>query len=71
MERTIFSTTRHWRSAAQHCPRCGGMLDVHRGCQSVRLACSGCGESFGLRELAAHLDDDLDEEMGHIPVDRL
>jgi len=37
----------------------------------VSLRCTGCGATFKLQDFAAQMDDDFEEEMGFVPLDRL
>nr|WP_282097915.1 dual CXXC motif small (seleno)protein [Pseudodesulfovibrio sp. zrk46] len=53
------------------CEKCGFDLTAYRGCQQVTLRCPKCGKSYDLGEFASKMDDDFEEEMGFVPMDRI
>lgn len=53
------------------CEKCGLDLTAYRGCQSVTLRCPSCGKSYDLKKYAPEMDDDFEEEMGFVPMDRI
>lgn len=63
--RTSFS------AGGMRCPECSGPLTARRTCLQVALCCDGCGGRFRMEDLAPILDDEFEEELGFIPVDRL
>lgn len=53
------------------CGQCGFDLTAYRGCQEVTLRCPACGAIYDLKEYASEMDDDFEEEMGFVPMDRI
>lgn len=53
------------------CDKCGLELTAHRGCREVTLRCPACGAIYSLGEFAPEMDDDFEEEMGFVPMDRI
>ncbi len=53
------------------CAQCGLDLTAHRSCQAVTLRCPSCGETYDLKKFASTMDDDFEEEMGFVPMDRI
>lgn len=53
------------------CGQCGLDLNAYRGCREVTLRCPSCGKAYDLNEYAADMDDDFEEEMGFVPMDRI
>ena len=43
------------------CPDCGGELEVLRQCRRVRLKCRECGREYQIHEVAAQLDEAIEE----------
>ena len=44
---------------------------ARRSCLQVVLACDGCGRRFRMEDMAPIMDDEFEEELGSIPIDRL
>lgn len=53
------------------CDRCGKPLRLLRGCQSVHLECTACRARFELSQYASRIDDDLEEILARLNVDRI
>nr|WP_269450402.1 dual CXXC motif small (seleno)protein [Pseudodesulfovibrio piezophilus] len=53
------------------CEKCGFELTADRGCQEVLLRCPSCGKSYELKKYASRMDDEFEEEMGFVPMDRI
>jgi len=53
------------------CRQCGLDLTAYRGCQEVTLRCPKCGAAYDLKEFASEMDEDFEEEMGFVPMDRI
>lgn len=53
------------------CEKCGLELAAHRGCREVILRCPSCGAVYTLDQYAPAMDDDFEEEMGFVPMDRI
>lgn len=53
------------------CEQCGLDLTAYRGCREVTLRCPSCGKSYELGDFSAEMDDDFEEEMGFVPMDRI
>ncbi|WP_366141554.1 dual CXXC motif small (seleno)protein [Pseudodesulfovibrio sp.] len=53
------------------CEKCGRDLTAYRGCREVTLRCPSCGKEYDLRKFAEDMDDDFEEEMGFVPMDRI
>nr|WP_275406358.1 dual CXXC motif small (seleno)protein [Pseudodesulfovibrio sp. JC047] len=53
------------------CRECGGELVAYRGCQEVTLRCLKCGTTYDLKEFASDIDEDFEEEMEFVPMDRI
>lgn len=53
------------------CEQCGLDLTAYRGCREVTLRCPTCGKVYDLTEFAEQMDDDFEEEMGFVPMDRI
>lgn len=66
-----YERRRSFAAGAMRCPDCEGPLEARRTCLEVRLACDRCQRSWRMEELAARMDDDFEEELGFVPVDRL
>ncbi|WP_348771058.1 dual CXXC motif small (seleno)protein [Pseudodesulfovibrio sp. zrk46] len=62
---------RSWDARGMECEKCGFDLTAYRGCQQVTLRCPKCGKSYDLGEFASKMDDDFEEEMGFVPMDRI
>jgi len=43
------------------CPDCAGELEVLRQCRRVRLRCRQCRREYQIHELAAQLDEAIEE----------
>lgn len=53
------------------CEQCGLDLTAYRGCREVTLRCPTCGKEYDLGKFAEKMDDDFEEEMGFVPMDRI
>jgi len=53
------------------CEKCGLDLTAYRGCREVTLRCPSCGAAYDLKEFSSEMDDDFEEEMGFVPMDRI
>jgi predicted RNA-binding Zn-ribbon protein involved in translation (DUF1610 family) len=53
------------------CEKCGQDLTAYRGCREVTLKCPSCGKVYDLREFSSRMDEDFEEEMGFVPMDRI
>nr|WP_321257506.1 dual CXXC motif small (seleno)protein [uncultured Pseudodesulfovibrio sp.] len=62
---------RTWRADGMECKLCGFDLTAYRGCQEVTLRCPQCGETYDLKEFVSKMDDDFEEEMEFVPMDRI
>ncbi len=67
----MFGRKRSWKAQGMDCQKCGLDLTAYRGCQEVTLRCPKCGETYKLTDYADHMDDDFEEEMGFVPMDRI
>ncbi|WP_272700223.1 dual CXXC motif small (seleno)protein [Desulfovibrio sp. Fe33] len=66
-----FGRKRTWLAKGMKCEKCGLDLTTYRGCREVTLKCPSCGEVYDLREFSARMDEDFEEEMGFVPMDRI
>ena len=62
---------RSWKAHGMHCEKCGLDLTAFRGCREVTLRCPSCGAVYDLREYSLKMDEDFEEEMGFVPMDRI
>jgi len=62
---------RTWQARGMECEQCGQDLTAYRGCREVTLKCPSCGKVYDLRKFSASMDDDFEEEMGFVPMDRI
>ncbi|TDT89951.1 hypothetical protein EDC59_103250 [Pseudodesulfovibrio indicus] len=53
------------------CASCGLDLTAYRGCREVTLRCPACGKDYDLKEFSDQMDEDFEEEMGFVPMDRI
>ncbi|WP_027722170.1 dual CXXC motif small (seleno)protein [Maridesulfovibrio zosterae] len=53
------------------CKSCGGDLYTRRSCTNVLLQCGACGKQFDVAEYSEFIDDDFEEEMSNVPMNRL
>lgn len=67
----MFGKKRSWQARGMKCDKCGLDLTAHRGCREVTLRCPSCGKVFDLRKFASDMDEDFEEEMGFVPMDRI
>ncbi|MGL1862059.1 MAG: hypothetical protein OCC46_05990 [Pseudodesulfovibrio sp.] len=68
----MFTTRkRSWDAQGMVCEKCGLDLTAHRGCREVTLRCPSCGKAYELSDYASEMDDDFEEEMGFVPMDRI
>ena len=56
---------------AMRCPECSGELTARRSCLQVSLVCQSCARVFSMDQLGSQVEDDFEEDLGWIPVDRL
>jgi len=66
-----FGRKRSWDAKGMKCEQCGLDLTAYRGCREVTLRCPACGKSYDLTDYADAMDDDFEEEMGFVPMDRI
>ena len=45
------------------CRKCEGKLEVSRQCRRIRLKCRNCGQEYQIREVAADLDAETEEQL--------
>ncbi|MUM76994.1 hypothetical protein GKC30_05030 [Pseudodesulfovibrio sp. F-1] len=64
-------SNRMWQARGMVCEKCGLELQAHRGCLEVILRCPFCGAAYTLQRYAPEMDDDFEEEMGFVPMDRI
>ncbi len=62
---------RSWHAQGMQCDKCGLDLTAYRGCREVVLRCPKCGEEYDLKTFASEMDEDFEEEMGFVPMDRI
>jgi len=62
---------RSWQAQGMTCEKCGLDLTAHRGCREVILRCPSCGKEYDLGKFAPEMNDDFEEEMGFVPMDRI
>ncbi|WP_422394369.1 dual CXXC motif small (seleno)protein [Pseudodesulfovibrio methanolicus] len=62
---------RTWKARGMECEKCGQDLTAYRGCREVTLKCPSCGKVYDLRKFSSRMDDDFEEEMGFVPMDRI
>jgi len=62
---------RSWDAKGMECDQCGLDLTAHRSCREVTLRCPSCGKSYDLVAYAEAMDDEFEEEMGFVPMDRI
>ncbi|MEF2229665.1 MAG: dual CXXC motif small (seleno)protein [Pseudodesulfovibrio sp.] len=67
----MFGQKRSWQARGMACEKCGHDLTAHRGCREVSLRCPTCGQIYDLRKFAAEMDEDFEEAMGFVPMDRI
>lgn len=67
----MFGRKRSWQAQGMECKKCGLDLTAYRGCQEVTLRCPTCGEVYELTDYSSHMDEDFEEEMGFVPMDRI
>ena len=67
----MFGQKRSWQARGMKCKKCGLDLTAHRGCREVTLRCPSCGQTFDLRKFASRMDEDFEEAMGFVPMDRI
>lgn len=53
------------------CDKCGYDLTAYRGCREVTLRCPSCGADHDLGKYSAKMDEEFEEEMGFVPMDRI
>ncbi|WP_319759075.1 dual CXXC motif small (seleno)protein [Maridesulfovibrio sp.] len=54
-----------------HCRACGGDLYTYRECPRVILRCGECGKKFNIADYSEFIDDEFEEEMANVPMNRL
>ncbi|WP_029898132.1 dual CXXC motif small (seleno)protein [Desulfohalovibrio reitneri] len=52
------------------CPRCQGKLAPARTCARAYLRCADCGRREEITDHVPELDDDFEEQMANLPLDR-
>lgn len=62
---------RTWLARGMKCEKCGLDLTAYRGCREVTLKCPSCGKVYDLKEFSTRMDEDFEEEMGFVPMDRI
>lgn len=62
---------RSWDAHGMECEKCGHDLTAYRGCREVTLRCPTCGKVYDLTKFAPEMDEDFEEEMGFVPMDRI
>jgi len=62
---------RSWQAQGMECEKCGLDLTALRGCREVTLRCPKCGKTYDLGNYASEMDDEFEEEMGFVPMDRI
>lgn len=62
---------RTWQAKGMVCQKCGLDLTAHRGCREVMLRCPSCGTVYPLKAFVPEMDDEFEEEMGFVPMDRI
>ena len=53
------------------CLSCGGRLTIKRTCTQVSFRCRSCGADFPREKYKDLMDEDLEEQLANIPVNRL
>lgn len=53
------------------CGKCGYDLTAYRGCREVTLRCPSCGAAYDLGKYSAEMDEEFEDEMGFVPMDRI
>lgn len=54
------------------CPDCAaGRMHVARSCHEVWYECQQCGSRHEVSELIDQLDDEFDEDVAFVPMDRM
>ncbi|WP_320008924.1 dual CXXC motif small (seleno)protein [Maridesulfovibrio sp.] len=71
--RNIFNKSAQGESPEQQgrCNSCGGELYTHRECRGVFLRCGSCGTKFNVADYSQYIDDEFEEEMANVPMNRL
>lgn len=67
----MFGRKRTWDANGMSCDKCGLDLTAHRGCREVSLRCPSCGTTYELTEYVEKMDEEFEEEMGFVPMDRI
>ncbi|WP_428567255.1 dual CXXC motif small (seleno)protein [Pseudodesulfovibrio sp.] len=67
----VFGRKRTWEARGMECASCGLDLTAYRGCREVTLRCPACGKDYDLKEFSDRMDEDFEEEMGFVPMDRI
>lgn len=58
-------------SEDRKCPKCAGRLKLGRTCLQVYLQCVDCSGRFSLENMQEFMDEDFEEEMAFVPLDRI
>jgi len=53
------------------CRKCNGPLLRIRQCTEVFLRCEHCGARFEIKDYVRFLDDSFEEDVAHVPMDRI
>lgn len=62
---------RTWQAKGMVCDKCGLDLTAYRECREVTLRCPNCGTVYPLTAFVPEMDDEFEEEMGFVPMDRI
>jgi len=62
---------RSWKARGMVCEKCGLDLTAYRGCREIQLRCPSCGAVYDLKKYSSQMDEDFEEEMGFVPMDRI
>lgn len=62
---------RSWKARCMKCEQCGLDLTAYRGCREVTLRCPACGAAYDLGKYSDDMDEEFEEEMGFVPMDRI
>jgi uncharacterized Zn finger protein len=67
----FFRRTRVSNNSTVPCPDCSGDMRVARSCHEVWYECQDCGSRHEIPEVVSQLDDDFDEDVAFVPLDRM
>ncbi|WP_421958074.1 dual CXXC motif small (seleno)protein [Pseudodesulfovibrio senegalensis] len=57
--------------SGMRCSKCDGPLVRIRRCTEVFLRCERCGARLEVRDYARYIDDSFEEDVAHVPMDRI